>query len=105
MHPIKDATLKKGLDNGKVSISIHAPYKGCNMDQQSYLDLLKISIHAPYKGCNGIAVSWCGFTSRFQSMHPIKDATLEKDGVRPLQKFQSMHPIKDATNQIAFFVF
>ena len=33
-----------------------------------------ISIHAPYKGCNPyflVSPSWW----RFQSMHPIKDAT------------------------------
>ena len=34
---------------------------------------------------------------RFQSMHPIKDATLEQSVMILVLQFQSMHPIKDAT--------
>ena len=34
---------------------------------------------------------------RFQSMHPIKDATITADYNNALKTFQSMHPIKDAT--------
>ena len=57
-----------------------------------------ISIHAPYKGCNALLKLAANNPSRFQSMHPIKDATVKhrlfcyRGG-----KFQSMHPIKDAT--------
>ena len=35
-------------------ISIHAPYKGCNLSPSMTIDPIGIiSIHAPYKGCNG----------------------------------------------------
>ena len=53
MHPIKDATsFGHGLDL-EANISIHAPYKGCN----------KTVAFIPWD-------AW-----KFQSMHPIKDAT------------------------------
>ncbi len=32
MHPIKDATLIGTGDAWTENISIHAPYKGCNVD-------------------------------------------------------------------------
>ena len=35
-----------------------------------------ISIHAPYKGCNADMAWTMDFNRIFQSMHPIKDATL-----------------------------
>ena len=34
-------------------ISIHAPYKGCNVVMNMIANGYFISIHAPYKGCNG----------------------------------------------------
>ena len=53
MHPIKDAT--KQILEGEIEdeISIHAPYKGCNIIFSLSLNLAPL----------------------FQSMHPIKDAT------------------------------
>ena len=55
MHPIKDATpITVELRVG-TAISIHAPYKGCNVETKEY-------------DCH---------ISIFQSMHPIKDATME----------------------------
>ena len=35
----------------------------------------KISIHAPYKGCNENLFEAFLMARKFQSMHPIKDAT------------------------------
>ena len=54
MHPIKDAT------HDKSPIGLLYP----------------ISIHAPYKGCNVFTKSLSSYVMLFQSMHPIKDATL-----------------------------
>ena len=34
------------------NISIHAPYKGCNVLANPTFPSAEISIHAPYKGCN-----------------------------------------------------
>ena len=34
---------------------------------------------------------------KFQSMHPIKDATKAEKATFTVTTFQSMHPIKDAT--------
>ena len=58
-----------------------------------------ISIHAPYKGCNvkPVIVNRCPWL--FQSMHPIKDATKKRWKKLAHYLFQSMHPIKDATNK------
>ena len=55
MHPIKDATFVAEKAEPRVSISIHAPYKGCNEHDECRCVLLeRISIHAPYKGCNNL---------------------------------------------------
>ena len=52
MHPIKDATVVKCPLLIQYRISIHAPYKGCNLAyDETGVDKI-ISIHAPYKGCN-----------------------------------------------------
>ena len=52
MHPIKDATRFFNLCHFERSISIHAPYKGCNESLVRDHQRTYISIHAPYKGCN-----------------------------------------------------
>ena len=78
MHPIKDATLPPLAAEGLFTISIHAPYKGCNAFEQFFASVVKI----------------------FQSMHPIKDATRMRKRTKSSSKFQSMHPIKDATLQL-----
>ncbi len=75
MHPIKDATGTKRRLQRLRKISIHAPYKGCNITLEEVLQCLLISIHAPYKGCNKILLLIVLLIKLFQSMHPIKDAT------------------------------
>ena len=75
MHPIKDATIIKTDNKRYTLISIHAPYKGCNPKLRYFHHLRFI----------------------FQSMHPIKDATVNLTGEVMHVPFQSMHPIKDAT--------
>ena len=53
MHPIKDATIRLPRYNDNQTISIHAPYKGCNkLNLTQGGVIMSISIHAPYKGCN-----------------------------------------------------
>ena len=54
MHPIKDATIDDKKDEIINFISIHAPYKGCNVHKICCIIIFFV----------------------FQSMHPIKDATL-----------------------------
>ena len=62
--------------------------------------VMNISIHAPYKGCNNPAHGRIWEYIEFQSMHPIKDATILMQYTGLKDKFQSMHPIKDATRTI-----
>ena len=66
-------------------------------DVANYAKKLFISIHAPYKGCNLSAKTALLEEGLFQSMHPIKDATSRSAFLLRLKQFQSMHPIKDAT--------
>ena len=65
----KNRALRGGI------ISIHAPYKGCNMKKKKPRWTEDISIHAPYKGCNSHDEFERLRRGKFQSMHPIKDAT------------------------------
>ena len=50
--PYKGCNLREGKVNGAFIISIHAPYKGCNTNILLMNEDDFISIHAPYKGCN-----------------------------------------------------
>ena len=75
MHPIKDATHLINSPQLMTFISIHAPYKGCNGLFFQVFAKLSISIHAPYKGCNRTYLVVIKLIDKFQSMHPIKDAT------------------------------
>ena len=59
MQPSHDEQLKTLF-----RISIHAPYKGCNISQTKGITILPISIHAPYKGCN-----CCFFTFDFFAIY------------------------------------
>ena len=52
MHPIKDATKEDEVVTTVMEISIHAPYKECNLMRLNPRQAIYISIHAPYKGCN-----------------------------------------------------
>ena len=61
--------------NPELTISIHAPYKGCNNLRKDVTSWNTISIHAPYKGCNATGATKDIAKSIFQSMHHIKDAT------------------------------
>ena len=45
-------------------ISIHAPYKGCNLVSELVGVIRRISIHAPYKGCNFVEffnINWLNY--------------------------------------------
>ena len=59
MHPIKDATYYTKNPGSTLTISIHAPYKGCNKPQTPKPKPQPISIHAPYKGCNNLLNLYC----------------------------------------------
>ena len=59
-----------------------------------------ISIHAPLTGCDVVLGAYNFDTTKFQSTHPLRDATRElKQDIDELQIFQSTHPLRDATKE------
>ena len=79
------------------SISIHAPLTGCDFNSSGTVIFSNISIHAPLTGCD----RWCSQMQfsrhRFQSTHPLRDATQSKHRIFHVMQFQSTHPLRDAT--------
>ena len=98
-HPLRDATLfqllKSFLDT---SISIHAPLTGCDPDCSSIIPVISISIHAPLTGCDSAKCYHVFYDSKFQSTHPLRDATSKWQAeMSAFYLFQSTHPLRDAT--------
>ena len=62
----------------RLKISIHAPLTGCDVDISDFKKGITISIHAPLTGCDGsTTMSGCS-ANKFQSTHPLRDATVYK---------------------------
>ena len=143
-HPMRDATLlaflvlsqmiisihasHAGCDghvlsgvSDRVRISIHASHAGCDyLRKYTGVPYLIISIHASHAGCDWDALTHIGYAYKFQSTHPMRDATCRQRsissmlmdfnpripcGMRPnlmgygnwVKLFQSTHPMRDAT--------
>ena len=79
------------------SVSIHAPWEGCDFRGIRPSEMRRVSIHAPWEGCDG-SPSAIRFTmAEFQFTHPGKGATnLVRRSTIPL-RFQFTHPGKGAT--------
>ena len=57
-------------------ISIHAPLTGCDQaHEEAPKAIANISIHAPLTGCDCNASLIQSVNKRFQSTHPLRDAT------------------------------
>ena len=84
MHPIKDATFELTATNKLSAIfqSMH-PIKDATQTGEGFMDIDSISIHAPYKGCNLDFIEQDFGVLLFQSMHPIKDATMKSVSYSP----------------------
>ena len=64
-------------------ISIHASHAGCDRVVRFYFNHFLISIHASHAGCD-IAQLFLGmFLIKFQSTHPMRDATFIADFICP----------------------
>ena len=96
-HPLRDATMFDSYYLPLVYISIHAPLTGCDFYQSSRKITFCISIHAPLTGCDS-SDEWLFIP--IQNFNPRTPY-----GMRPLivcllsyiLKFQSTHPLRDAT--------
>ena len=96
--PYKGCNANSSWCNCIMIISIHAPYKGCNNGYLRPVEAYVISIHAPYKGCN-IVISYTVSLTKAISIHaPYKGCNNDPERLQKIEEeFQSMHPIKDAT--------
>ena len=75
-HPVWDATHSLPSTNRWCKISIHASRMGCDAASTCpAADSAKISIHASRMGCDVRTGHHNVNTSRFQSTHPVWDAT------------------------------
>ena len=59
--------IGKPLPSPRLSVSIHAPWEGC--DSQTLLSLLpkRVSIHAPWEGCDKLSLYTAGQVKSFNS--------------------------------------
>ena len=80
-------------------ISIHASRMGCDRLCHESLPGLQISIHASRMGCDTCALPLTASCKRFQSTHPVWDATRRAPSHAQYARFQSTHPVWDATIQ------
>ena len=58
----------------------------------------EISIHASHAGCDAKMGRNCKARYRFQSTHPMRDATDAPDCITGVYEFQSTHTMRDATD-------
>ena len=81
----------------KQSVSIHAPWEGCDLPFMR--DELKamVSIHAPWEGCDCSKKGLSRKVVMFQFTHPGKGATCALYVVYLYLTFQFTHPGKGAT--------
>ena len=98
-HPVWDATTRNPSSNQSQNISIHASRMGCDRLCHESLPGLQISIHASRMGCDTCALPLTASCKRFQSTHPVWDATRRAPSHAQYARFQSTHPVWDATIQ------
>ena len=78
-HPVWDATWARPWTRCPRSISIHASRMGCDVLVLLLGDALPISIHASRMGCDPPSMRRIRAGNRFQSTHPVWDATARMD--------------------------
>ena len=97
-HPMRGATIDEVCSKRILSISIHAPHAGCDPYFSAYATVIFISIHAPHAGCDRLTMWTRWDSSRFQSTHPMRGATLAFVSREAQLRFQSTHPMRGATH-------
>ena len=100
-HPLRDATKHK---NGYIHIIAYfnprTPY-GMRLRFIEFINKrIIISIHAPLTGCDAPDIHDCCNDLRFQSTHPLRDATKFEAYKLRRELFQSTHPLRDATKKL-----
>ena len=75
-------------------ISIHAPLTGCDIEPKGDLGkTTQISIHAPLTGCDRAYRRQQRHNFRFQSTHPLRDATINVRWLRVIYKISIHAPL------------
>ena len=80
-------------------ISIHAPLTGC--DDLGFTVLITeadISIHAPLTGCDTTHKTPLKKEGRFQSTHPLRDATSEQEIMKIVMGISIHAPLTGCDN-------
>ena len=97
-HPGKGATSCSSIDAYRNTVSIHAPWEGCDPALPTGAGGAGVSIHAPWEGCDHYNIDDFNGDLMFQFTHPGKGATAPplKAPIDHLQ-FQFTHPGKGAT--------
>ena len=99
-HPVWDATWGL-IDHDRLQLGFNprTPY-GMRPSLQTPPGITRnVSIHAPRMGCDILPCKIQCISGRFQSTHPVWDATLSPTFTRMMGGFQSTHPVWDATIQ------
>ncbi len=66
-HPGKGATATSELQKLLNSVSIHAPWEGCDNGSPTRPATTAVSIHAPWEGCDRAGRRSCATARRFNS--------------------------------------
>ncbi len=98
-HPVRDATTLDWEEIDPRDVSIHAPRTGCDVFMHPTKHAAKIvSIHAPRTGCDaGCQPSPWRKRSCFNPRTPYGMRRSGPCAVRRRRRFQSTHPVRDAT--------
>ena len=96
-HPLRDTTWYLKTTMSDMDISIHAPLTGCDIHNSLRISFgLNFNPRTPY-GMRLYLKNSLMRESRFQSTHPLRDATMDAWTPTKYRLFQSTHPLRDAT--------
>ena len=76
---MRDATFSRRWTTPSCGISIHASHAGCDVQILFGFRLVVISIHASHAGCDAKSSIDIEALEKFQSTHPMRDATKKRD--------------------------
>ena len=97
-HPGKGATPELDTLLGRLQVSIHAPWEGCDDVAKLRRSDIKVSIHAPWEGCDLRACAYvCAYVC-FNSRTLGRVRHRPSVGKPERRRFQFTHPGKGATH-------
>ena len=98
-HPLRDATVMAIRLFRLLQISIHAPLTGCDVFMLGSWKRQEgsISIHAPLTGCDKSAQVNYSVQNNFNPRTPYGMRHKKSKKASDMCRFQSTHPLRDAT--------